>query len=77
MCAWFLTNSDWRFRETLFRIKTTTVMISFLFVWFLNVLVSKYAISRTGPKTDVWQFYVLPHTRQSGKTMTPVSAGHQ
>ena len=29
-----------------------------------------------GPHTDVWQLYVLPHTRQSRKTMTSVSAGH-
>ena len=29
-----------------------------------------------GPKTDFWQFYVLPHTRQSWETMTSVSAGH-
>ena len=24
----------------------------------------------------IWQLYVLPHTRQSGETMTSVSAGH-
>ena len=47
-----------------------------MFVWFLNVLVNYQAISQTGPKTDIRQFYVLPHTRQSGKTMTSVSAGH-
>ena len=47
-----------------------------LFGWFSNVLVNNKTISRTGPKTDVWQFYVLPHTRQSGETMTSVSAGH-
>ena len=29
-----------------------------------------------GPKTDFWQFYVLPHTRQSGETMTSVSGEH-
>ena len=27
-------------------------------------------------KTDVGQFYMLPHIRQSGETMTSVSAGH-
>ena len=28
------------------------------------------------PRQSVWQFYVLPHMRQSWETMTPVSAGH-
>ena len=49
---------------------------SCLFGWFLNVLFNNYAISQTCHKTDVWQFYVLPHTRQSRETMTFVSAGH-
>ena len=47
-----------------------------MFGWCPNVLIINQAISRAGPKTDVWQFYVLPHTRQSGETMTSVSAGH-
>ena len=47
-----------------------------LFGWFLNAFVNNLAISRTGPETDVWQFHVLPHTRQNGETMTSVSAGH-
>ena len=46
-----------------------------LFVWFPNALVNNKAISRTGAKTDVWRFYLLPHSRQSGETMTSVSAG--
>ena len=28
------------------------------------------------PRHSVWQFYVLPHMRQSWETMTSVSAGH-
>ena len=28
------------------------------------------------PRESVWQFYVLPHMRQSRETMTSVSAGH-
>ena len=28
------------------------------------------------PRQSVWQFYVLPHTRQSWETMTSVSASH-
>ena len=28
------------------------------------------------PRQSVWQFYVLPHTRQSWETMTSVSDGH-
>ena len=46
-----------------------------MFVWFPNVLVNNKAISRTGPKTDVWQFYVLPRTKPSWETMTSISAG--
>ena len=45
----------------------------FLFVCLVGFLT---AISRTGPKTDVWQVHVLLHTRRSGETMTSVSAGH-
>ena len=28
------------------------------------------------PRQSVWQFYMLPHMRQSDETMTSVSAGH-
>ena len=28
------------------------------------------------PRQGVWQFYVLPHMRESWETMTSVSAGH-
>ena len=28
------------------------------------------------PKTNICQFYMLPHTRQSGRTMSSVSVGH-
>ena len=28
------------------------------------------------PRQRVWQFYVLPHKRQSWETMTSISAGH-
>ena len=28
------------------------------------------------PRQSVWQFYVLPHMRQRGETMTSVTAGH-
>ena len=28
------------------------------------------------PRQSVWQFYVLPHMRQSWETMASVSAGH-
>ena len=28
------------------------------------------------PRQSVWQFYVLPHLRQSWETMTSVSVGH-
>ena len=55
------------------------LQVGLLFVclcWFLNVLISNEAISRTGPETDAWQFYLLPHTRHSWETMTSFSAGH-
>ena len=45
------------------------------FVWLVGYLTSSPK-TLTRPKTDVWQFFVPPHTRQSGKTMTSVSAGH-
>ena len=32
--------------------------------------------SGRAPRQSFWQFYVLPHTRQSWETMTSVSAGH-
>ena len=32
-------------------------------------------MSRTGPKTDVWQFYVLPHT-SAGHIMTDAFTGY-
>ena len=31
---------------------------------------------RRAPRQSVWQFYMLPHMRQSWETMTSVSAGH-
>ena len=55
-------------------------LVGWLVGWFLNVglLVNNQTISRTGPKTNVWQFYVLPHMRQRWEIMTSVSllAGH-
>ncbi|RUS74465.1 hypothetical protein EGW08_017781 [Elysia chlorotica] len=35
-----------------------------------------WALLRTGPKTGVRQFYIVPHTRQGADTMTRVSVGH-
>ena len=45
------------------------------FVWFVGFLTSS-SITRLYRGRVPRQFHVLPHTRQSGETMTSVSAGH-
>ena len=47
----------------------------FVCFFFLTSVESNTAISRTGSKTDVWQF-TWCHTWDSVETMTSVSAGH-
>ena len=65
-----------------FLITTNPLPLSFnapiyLLVWILNVLVNISRLYRGRvPRLSVCQFYVLSHTRQSGETMTFVSAGH-
>ena len=47
--------------------------------WLVGFLTSSSATTLyhgRAPRQSVWQFYVLPFTRQSGKTLTSVSAGH-
>ena len=53
------------------------------FSWLVGWLVGFLTSSSTtrlyrgrAPRQSVWQFYVLPHMRQSWETMTSVSAGH-
>ena len=46
-----------------------------LFVWLTSSSTTRLYRGRA-PKQSVWQFYVLPHMRQSKETMTSVSAGH-
>ena len=45
-------------------------------VGFLTFSTTTRLYRRRTPRQSVWQFYVLPHTRQSGETLTSVSAGH-
>ena len=47
--------------------------------WLVGFLTSSSTTRlyrRRVPRQSVWQFYVLPHMRQSWETMTSVSAGH-
>ena len=52
------------------------IVLVCLFVWFLNVLVTTRLYRGRAQRQSVWQFYVLPHMRQSWETMTSISAGH-
>ena len=50
-----------------------------LFVWLFGFLTSSSTTRLyrgRAPGQSVWQFYVLPHMRQSWETMPSVSAGH-
>ena len=48
------------------------------FVWygFLTPLSTTRLYHGRAPRQSIWQFYALPHMRQSWETMTSVSAGH-
>ena len=55
-----------------------TPKISSLFVCLFDFLTSSSTTRLyrgTAPRQSVWQFYMLPHMRQSWETMTSVSAG--
>ena len=48
-------------------------------VWLVGFLTSSSTTRLyrgRAPRQSIWQFYVLPHMRQSWETMTSVSAGH-
>ena len=48
-------------------------------IWLVGFLTSSSTTRLyrgRAPRQSVWQFYVLPHRRQSWETMTSVSAGH-
>ena len=50
-----------------------------LFVCLLGFLTSSSTTRLyrgRAPRQSVWQFYVLPHMRQTWETMTSISAGH-
>ena len=48
-----------------------------VFVCLVGFLTSTTRLYRGwAPRQSVWQFYVLPHVRQSWETMTSVSASH-
>ena len=44
--------------------------------WLLKSSSTTRLYRGRGPRQNVWQFYVLPHMRQSWETMTSASAGH-
>ena len=54
------------------------ILNGFFFFWFgfLTSSSTTRLYRAQAPRQSVSQFYVLPHMRQSGKTMTSVSAGH-
>ena len=66
----------------LFRCKIDVFNLSsFWYAWFgLFGFFTSSSTTRLyrgrAPRQSVWQFYVLPHMRQSWETMTSVSAGH-
>ena len=50
-----------------------------LFGWLVGVLTSSSTTRLyrwRAPRQSVWQFYMLPHMRQSWETTTSISAGH-
>ena len=65
-----------------FRFKHRTHKLSLLLRlvgWLVGFLTSSSTTTLyrgRAPRQSVWQFYVLPHKRQSWETMTSVSAGH-
>ena len=59
--------------------KLPNVWFICLFVWLVGFLTSSLTsriYRERAPRESVWQFYVLPHMRQSWGTMTSASAGH-
>ena len=59
--------------------KTCTIEVDRELVWLVGFLTSSSTTRLyrgRAPRQSVWQFYVLPHMRQSWETMTSVSAGH-
>ena len=62
-----------------FHSHSQSILDFFLFVFLVGLLTSSSTISLycgRAPTQSVWQLYVLPHTKQRGEAMTPVSAGH-
>ena len=58
----------------LFIVDLVVVVAAALFVCLVGFLTS--SSTTRAPRQSVWQFYVLPHMRQSWETVTAVSAGH-
>ena len=56
-------------------LKVFTLTIVCLFGFLMSSSTSRL-YCRRAPRQSVWQFYVLPHMRQSWETMTSISAGH-
>ena len=44
--------------------------------WFFTSIIINLAILWKGPKTDIWQLYMLSHKDKGRETKTSVSAGH-
>ena len=63
---------------TVYSTRTLSRYYSFFFLFVFAIICRRCQPQDRSPKVVVVtvQFYVLPHTRQSGETMTFVSAGH-
>ena len=67
------------FHATISRSQDIVNKFTYTFVCLVGFLMSSSTTRlycRRAPRQSVWQFYVLPHMRQSWETMTSVSAGH-
>ena len=67
-------NSWYDFYESSFLVKQ--VICLFCLFGFLTSSSTTRLYRGRAPRQSVWQFYVLPHMRQSWETVTSVSAGH-
>ena len=63
-------------REPIYKETISVIVCLFFLFGFLTSSSTTRLYRGRAPRQSVWQFYVLPHMRQSWETMTSVSAGH-
>ena len=69
-----MNESQWNQRRGKVNSKAYSLEIC-LFAFLMSSSTTRLYCGRA-PRQSVWQFYVLPHMRQSWETMASVSAGH-